>query len=965
MPQALAAVNDFVVKFANVNGSGSASANELFARAILRMGVPVSPRNIFPSNIQGLPTWYEVRVTEKGYLGRRGGVDMMVAMNPQTWGEDVKEIEPGGYLFYDSTKPMPSSMFREDINVVGVPLTAITNATYTDARQRQLFKNIIYVGALSVLLDIDENEIKRLFGEQFKGKEKLLDSNVKALNLGRDWIRQHGDPDGVKLKIRRADNVGDRIFVEGNNAAALGAVYGGATVCAWYPITPSSSLAEAFQGHCMRLRHDKESGKAKYAIVQAEDELASIGIVIGAGWNGSRAFTSTSGPGISLMTEFIGLASFAEVPAVIINVQRGGPSTGMPTRTQQSDLLSCAYASNGDTKHVLLFPEDPKECFDFAADALDLADRLQTPVFVMSDLDIGMNHRLCKPFVWDDKRAYDRGKVMTAEELDAGKNFGRYLDVDGDGIPFRTYPGTHPTRGSFFTRGTTKDEYARYSEAGPVYVRNMERLQKKFATAAKIAPQPLRYSSPKPTRYGVIYFGSTSPAMDEALDHLEADGDHVNALRVRAFPFAQAVEDFIHEHDKRVRRRAEPRRPAPFHDHERVHARRAQARSRPALRRHADHGALHRGRHRQEARPVQGGFVRKGGVMTYIAKPKLHHPSLVKNKAGYTRRDYEGAVSTLCAGCGHDSISAAIIQACYELDILPHQVAKLSGIGCSSKAPTYFVGASHGFNTVHGRMPSVMTGANLANRDLLYMGVSGDGDSASIGLGQFAHIMRRGVNMTYIVMNNGVYGLTKGQFSATADKGSISKKGVANSDESIDLVSLAILMGATFVGRSFSGDKHQLVPLIKAAMAHKGAAFLDVVSPCVAFNNHSGSTKSYDYVREHNEALNRIDFIESRDEITTQYDPGTLTTVQQHDGSILRLRKLGEEYDPSDKVAAMKRVQESLASGEVVTGLLYVDPTPKDLHHHLNTVEAPLNTLDTPDLCPGPSALDRINASLR
>ncbi|MDP1753696.1 MAG: 2-oxoacid:ferredoxin oxidoreductase subunit beta [Reyranella sp.] len=351
--------------------------------------------------------------------------------------------------------------------------------------------------------------------------------------------------------------------------------------------------------------------------------------------------------------------------------------------------------------------------------------------------------------------------------------------------------------------------------------------------------------------------------------------------------------------------------------------------------------------------------------MTYIAKPRLHHPSLVKNKAGYTRRDYEGAVSTLCAGCGHDSISAAIIQASYELDVLPHQIAKLSGIGCSSKAPTYFLGASHGFNTVHGRMPSVMTGANLANKNLVYMGVSGDGDSASIGLGQFAHIMRRGVNMTYIVMNNGVYGLTKGQFSATADKGSISKKGVANSDEPIDLVSLAILMGATFVGRSFSGDKHQLVPLIKAAMAHKGAAFLDVISPCVAFNNHPGSTKSYDYVREHNEALNRIDFIESREEITTSYDPGTLTTVRQHDGSILRLRKLGEEYDASDKVAAMKRVQEGMAAGEVVTGLLYVDPSPKDLHHHLNTVDVALNMLGDADLCPGPSALDRINAGLR
>src|SRR6188508_2370053 len=400
----LQSINDFVIKFANVNGSGSASANTLFAKSILRMGIPVSPRNIFPSNIQGLPTWYEVRVTEKGYLGRRGGVDMMVAMNPQTWAEDVKEIEPGGYLFYDSTKPMPSSMFREDINVVGVPLTAITNATYSDARQRQLFKNIIYVGALSVLLDIDETKIQGLFGEQFKGKERLIDSNVKALQLGRDWVKQHIDPDTVKLKVRPSNNVGNRIFVEGNNAAALGAVYGGATVCAWYPITPSSSLAEAFQAHCKRLRHDKETSKAKYAIVQAEDELASIGIVIGAAWNGARAFTSTSGPGISLMQEFLGLAYFAEIPAVIVDVQRAGPSTGMPTRTQQSDLLICAYASHGDTKHILLFPQDPNEAFEFGALSFDLADRLQTPIFVMLDLDIGMNHRLCAPLRWDDSR---------------------------------------------------------------------------------------------------------------------------------------------------------------------------------------------------------------------------------------------------------------------------------------------------------------------------------------------------------------------------------------------------------------------------------------------------------------------------------------------------------------------------------------------------------------------------------
>ncbi|MEQ9121811.1 MAG: 2-oxoacid:acceptor oxidoreductase subunit alpha [Alphaproteobacteria bacterium] len=549
MPNAIASINEFVVKFANVNGSGSASANELFARSILRMGVPVSPRNIFPSNIQGLPTWYEVRVSEKGYLGRRGGVDLLVAMNPQTWNQDLAELTPGGYLFYDSTRPLPASAFRDDVNVIGVPLTEICNATYSDARQRQLFKNIIYIGVLSVLLDIDPDAIRRLFGEQYKGKEALIGANEKALQLGRDYAEQHLDAAACKLKVRAADKVGDRIFVEGNAAAALGCVYGGATVCAWYPITPSSSLAEAFSSFCRRYRHDPETKQAKYAIVQAEDELASIGMVIGAGWNGARAFTATSGPGVSLMTEFIGLAYFAEVPAVIINVQRGGPSTGMPTRTQQADLLSCAYASNGDTKHVLLFPEDPRECFDFAVDALDLADRLQTPIFVMTDLDIGMNHRLCRPFEWDESRAYDRGKVMTAEELEAGKDFGRYLDVDGDGIPYRTIPGAHPTRGAYFTRGTTKDRYARYSEEGDVYVDNMERLQAKFDTAKKIAPQPILRKAAEPTRVGALYFGSTAPAMDEALETLAEDGRHVDAMRLRAFPFPAAVRDFILSHD--------------------------------------------------------------------------------------------------------------------------------------------------------------------------------------------------------------------------------------------------------------------------------------------------------------------------------------------------------------------------------------------------------------------------------
>lgn len=542
-------VNDFVVKFANVNGSGSASANELFARSLLRMGVPVSPRNIFPSNIQGLPTWYEVRVNERGYLGRRGGVDLMVAMNPQTWDRDLREIEPGGYLLYDSSKPLPASKFRDDVNLIGVPLTEMCATRYTDPRERQLLKNIVYVGVLAALLGIEPEVIATLLGEQYKGKAKLIEPNLDAFMIGLHHGRDVLESDVLGLRVERRDAVGRRIFIEGNAAAALGCLYGGATVCAWYPITPSSSLAEAFQKYCAKYRVDKASGTHRYAIVQAEDEIASIGIVVGAGWNGARAFTATSGPGVSLMTEFIGLAYFAEIPTTIINVQRGGPSTGMPTRTQQADLLSCAYASHGDTKHVLLFPEDPRECFDFAAAALDLADRLQTPIFVMTDLDIGMNHRLCEPLQWDDARRYDRGKVMSRAELDSGRDFGRYLDVDGDGIPYRTLPGTHPQRGAYFTRGTTRDAYARYSEAGPDYVYNVERLLRKFETAKALVPQPVARRAARPTRHGVIHFGSTSPAMAEAFDTLQARGLHVDLLRVRAFPFSEAVDRFIAEHE--------------------------------------------------------------------------------------------------------------------------------------------------------------------------------------------------------------------------------------------------------------------------------------------------------------------------------------------------------------------------------------------------------------------------------
>jgi 2-oxoglutarate ferredoxin oxidoreductase subunit alpha len=545
----ITATNDFVVKFANVNGSGSASANTLFGKAIIRMGVPVATRNIFPSNIQGLPTWYEVRVSEAGYLGARGGVDLMVAMNPQTWDRDVAAVEPGGYLFYDSTRPIPASRFRSDLVVLGLPLTEFTNREYSDPRQRQLFKNIIYVGALAALLDIDPAVLEQLLAEQFRSKPKLIAPNVHALKLGHQLALDSFECP-IGLKVRRADKVGDRIVIDGNSAAALGAVYAGATVCAWYPITPSTSLAEAFQRWCGRYRVDPVSGERRYAIVQAEDELASIGMVVGASWNGARAFTATSGPGISLMQEFIGFAHFAEVPAVIFDVQRGGPSTGMPTRTQQSDLLLCAYASHGDTKHVMLFPKDPFETFKFSAMSFDLADRLQTPIFVMLDLEIGMNDRLCEPFAWDDARVMDRGKVLSHEDLENGAKLMRYTDEAQDGIGFRTYPGSHPTRGAYVTRGSSKDPLARYSEEAPDYVENMERLLRKWQTARRILPKPIHHDARQPSRLGVIYYGSTAPAMDEAVDLLAERGIYLDSLRVRAFPFHDDVPAFVLAHDK-------------------------------------------------------------------------------------------------------------------------------------------------------------------------------------------------------------------------------------------------------------------------------------------------------------------------------------------------------------------------------------------------------------------------------
>lgn len=544
----VSAVNDLVVRFANVNGTGSASANNIFAKSIFRMGLPVSPKNIFPSNIQGLPTWYEVRISEKGYLGRRDGIDLMVAINPQSFAKDVASVRSGGYLLYDNTKKLYDEFLRDDIHFIGVPMTALCREHYTDPRHRQLFKNIVYLGAVATLINIEIQVIKDIISEQFERKPKLIPPNFKALELGINHIKENYDFP-LSIQLERRDSVGDSIMIDGNAATALGSIYAGATFMAWYPITPSTSVAKAFEKYAKQLRVDPETGKNKFAIVQAEDELAAIGMVIGASWNGARSFTSTSGPGVSLMNEFIGLSYFAEIPAVLVNVQRGGPSTGMPTRTQQPDIISSAYASHGDTKHVMLFPSTPKECFEFAGKAFDLADRLQTLIFLMTDLDLGMNDHMSPPFEWDDAQQYDRGKVLSAEELEAGVEFGRYLDVDGDGVPYRTIPATHPTKGSFFTRGTSRDEYARYTEDGADYVRNVDRLLRKWDTAKTLVPAPEFYREQNDRPAGLIFFGTTTYAALEAMELLENEGILLDAMRVKAFPFHQDVSDFVTQHE--------------------------------------------------------------------------------------------------------------------------------------------------------------------------------------------------------------------------------------------------------------------------------------------------------------------------------------------------------------------------------------------------------------------------------
>jgi 2-oxoglutarate/2-oxoacid ferredoxin oxidoreductase subunit alpha len=549
MSNRIEAVNDFVIRFANVNGTGSASANNMFSKAVFRMGVPVSPKNIFPSNIQGLPTWFEVRVTEKGYLGSRGDVDFVVAINGQTLKSDYEELMPGGYFLYDSTKALPRDFKRDDVIEIGIPLTQMCIDNYTNPRQRQLFKNIIYVGSLAYLFDMELDVLINMVKDQFAKKEKLIPPNVKALELGYNYAKDHFA--GVcGLRVNRRDNVGDSIMIDGNGATGLGAVYGGATVCGWYPITPSTSVVEAFEKYAQKFRVEKETGKNKFAIVQSEDELAAIGMAIGANWNGARGFTATSGPGLSLMSEFLGLAYFAEIPVVLVDVQRSGPSTGMPTRTQQSDIISAAYASHGDTKQVLLIPCDPAECFEMMATSFDVAERLQTPVILMSDLDLGMNDHVSRPLKWDDSRAYDRGKVLTAEDLDNMKErWGRYKDVDGDGIGYRTYPGTHPTKGSYFTRGSSHDDYAAYTEDSSVYEANMEQLVRKWETAKNVAPLPQIKWRDKNSKVGAIFYGTSAQASYEALDGLEEEGTKINTCRIKSFPFHNDILDFIEQHD--------------------------------------------------------------------------------------------------------------------------------------------------------------------------------------------------------------------------------------------------------------------------------------------------------------------------------------------------------------------------------------------------------------------------------
>ena len=538
--------NEFTIRIANVNGTGSASANSLLMKTLYRMGIPVAGKNYFPSNIQGLPTWYEVRASQRGYLARSGSVDIAVAMNAETYQRDLRELTSGGYLLYDSTWPRREVLRREDVHILGVPLARMCNENFDNARARILMKNIAYVGVLAALLELDLDIIRELLSQTFARKKPLLEANQIAIGLGYDYAREHLHCP-LPFVTRSMEGPGSKIIIDGNTAAALGCVYAGATFGAWYPITPSTSLMDAFRSFCARFR-TAEDGTRDYCVIQAEDELAAIGMVLGAGWNGARAFTPTSGPGISLMSEFLGYGYYAEIPAVLFDVQRVGPSTGMPTRTQQGDILSCAYASHGDTRHVLLFPSSPKECFELAATAFDLAERLQTPVIVLLDLDLGMNDWMSEELTWDDEYRPDRGKVLRAEQLEEMEAFYRYLDVDGDGVPYRTLPGEHP-KGAFFTRGSGHNMYGGYTENAGEYQEVLDRLRRKWDHAASIVPRPEIRTAPG-AHAGMITLGTGDSACREALDILAGRGVALDYMKIRAFPFGEEVETFLKEHKR-------------------------------------------------------------------------------------------------------------------------------------------------------------------------------------------------------------------------------------------------------------------------------------------------------------------------------------------------------------------------------------------------------------------------------
>ena len=540
-------VNDFVIKLANVNGTGSASANTMLMKTVFRMGVPVVGKNYFPSNIQGMPTWYEVRITKDGYAARSGRVDIMVAMNAETYVKDIREVSSGGYLLYDSSWPRPTILKRDDITILGVPLAQLCTDHFQGVRARILLKNVMYAGVLAALLNLDLTIMKALLAESYASKKSLLDANVKALEMGFNYAKEHLQCT-LPMRVEVMNKTQGHVMIDGNTTAALGCLYAGATVGAWYPITPSTSLMDAFKSFCQKWRIDAKTGEHNYAIIQAEDELSAIGMVVGASWNGARAFTPTSGPGISLMNEFVGLAYYAEIPTVIFDVQRVGPSTGMPTRTQQCDLMTAAYASHGDTRHVLLFPANPEESFYLSAQSFDLAERLQTPVFVMLDLDIGMNDWMCADLKWDENYRPDRGKVLNKQDLEKIEKYWRYYDHDGDGIPYRTLPGTHK-KGAFFTRGSGHNQYGGYTEDSTDYQIVVDRLKRKFETAKKLVPKAV-LEGKGDNKIGLVSLGSCDGAVREAIDVLKRRGQHVDYLRVRAFPFGEEVESFLQSHEQ-------------------------------------------------------------------------------------------------------------------------------------------------------------------------------------------------------------------------------------------------------------------------------------------------------------------------------------------------------------------------------------------------------------------------------